>query len=66
MFKDESNWVKRLPNLKNLFSAQKTKFSKPLVMGVKGFMHVTKKGDAFFIYALPVIDARSQQHEIMS
>jgi hypothetical protein len=35
-------------------------------MGMRAFMHATKKGDAFLIYALLAIDARSQQHEISS
>jgi hypothetical protein len=33
-------------------------------MGVKAFMHATKKGDAFLIYELPTANGRSQQHEI--
>jgi hypothetical protein len=35
-------------------------------MGVRAFMHATKKGDAFLIYALLAIDVKSQQHEISS
>jgi hypothetical protein len=35
-------------------------------MGVKAFMLATKKGDAFFIYALHAANAMSQQHEISS
>jgi hypothetical protein len=66
MLKDESNGAKRMPNLKNLVGAQKSKFFKPLFMGMKAFMHVAKKGDAFLIYALLATNARSQQHDIMS
>ncbi len=51
-------------NFKNLVGAQKFKFSKPLFMGVRAFMHATKKGDAFFIYALLAINVGPQQHEI--
>jgi len=64
VFKDESNEVKCMPNLKNLVGAQKSKFSKPLFMGAKAFMHVAKKGDAFLIYAFLVADVEPQQHEI--
>jgi hypothetical protein len=35
-------------------------------MGARAFMHATKKGYAFLTYALPAIDAKSQQHEIPS
>jgi len=42
-----------------------SKFSKPLFMGAKGFMHTTKKEDAFLIYALLVINVRPR-HEIPS
>jgi len=30
------------------------------------FMHVAKKGDAFFIYALLAIDVKPQQHKLLS
>ncbi len=66
MFKDESNGAKCLSNLKYLVGAQKSKFSKPLFMGVRAFMHVAKKGDAFLIYVLLATNVRSQQHEISS
>jgi hypothetical protein len=66
VFKDNSGEVECKPNLKNLASAQKSKFSKPLFMGPRAFIHVAKKGDAFCIYALPTIDASPQQHEIPS
>jgi hypothetical protein len=32
---------------------------------VRAFMHVAKKGDVFFIYALLAIDVEPQQHEIL-
>jgi hypothetical protein len=35
-----------------------SKFSKSLFMGAKGFMHTTKKEDAFLIYALLAINVR--------
>jgi hypothetical protein len=38
----------------------------PSFMGARAFMHATKKGYAFLTYALPAIDAKSQQHEIPS
>jgi hypothetical protein len=53
-------------NLNNLVGAQKSKFSKPLFIGVKTFVHVVRKGDEFFIYALIAIDVKPQQHEIHS
>jgi hypothetical protein len=65
MFKDASNGAKCMPNLKNLVGAQKSKFYRPLFMGMKAFMYATKKGDAFFIYAFFAIDVKSQQHEIL-
>jgi hypothetical protein len=57
--------VEHMPNLKNLYSAQESKFSKLLFMGVGAFVHVIKKGDAVFIYALLAKNARPQQHEIL-
>jgi hypothetical protein len=29
------------------------------------FMQATKKGDAFFVYAIPTLDLRMQQHEML-
>jgi hypothetical protein len=52
MLKNKLGEAKHMPNLKNLVGAQKSKFFKPLFMGVKAFMHVANKGDAFLIYAL--------------
>ncbi len=66
MLKYESNGAKCMSNLKYLVGAQKSKFSKPLFMGMRAFMHVAKKGDAFLIYVLLATNARSQQHEISS
>ncbi len=33
-------------------------------MGARTFIQTTKKGDAFFVYAIPTLDPRMQQHEI--
>jgi hypothetical protein len=33
-------------------------------MGAKTFIQATKKGDVFFVYAIPTLDPRTQQHEI--
>jgi uncharacterized membrane protein YvbJ len=65
-FKDDLGEVKCMPNLKNLASAQKSKISKSLFMKAKAFMHVAKKGDAFFVYALPTINVKPQKHEVSS
>jgi hypothetical protein len=37
---------------------------KPLFVGARAFMQATKKGDAFFLYAIPAPDPKMQQHEI--
>jgi hypothetical protein len=37
---------------------------KPLFMGVRTFIQTTNEGDAFFVYAIPTLDPRMQQHEI--
>jgi hypothetical protein len=66
VLKDELNESKHMPNHKNLVSAQKSKFSKSLFLGVRAFMHAIKKGGAFFIYALLATDVMPQQHEILS
>jgi hypothetical protein len=50
VLKNKLGEVEHMTNLKNLVSAQKSKFSTPLFMGMKTFMQATKKGDAFFIY----------------
>jgi hypothetical protein len=47
---DELGEAKCMLNLKNLVNAQKSKFSKPLFMGARAFMHGAKKGDALLIY----------------
>jgi hypothetical protein len=33
-------------------------------MGARAFMQATKKGNAFFVYAIPTLDLGMQQHEI--
>jgi hypothetical protein len=43
VLKDNLGEVERKPNFKNLASAQKSKFSKPLFMGSMAFMHAIKK-----------------------
>ncbi len=42
---------------------QKSKHFKPLFMGVRTFIQTTKKGDAFFVYAILTFDLGTQQHE---
>jgi hypothetical protein len=64
VFKYDLGEVEHMPNLKNLASAQESKFSK-LFMGAGAFVHVIKKGDAFLIYAFLAKNARPQQHEIL-
>jgi hypothetical protein len=64
VLKDDLGDVEHTPNLKNLANATKSKFSKLLFMGARAFIHVTKKGDALFIYAFPTTNVGSQQHEI--
>jgi hypothetical protein len=43
---------------------QRSKHFKPLLMGARAFIQTTKKGDAFFVYAILALDLRTQQHEI--
>jgi len=45
--KNDLSEVERMPNLKNLLGAQKSKFFKLLFMGVGAFMHVIRKGIHF-------------------
>jgi hypothetical protein len=66
VLKNKLGEVEHVTNLKNLVSAQKSKFSTPLFMETKTFMQATKKRDAFFIYALPTTNVKPQQHEIPS
>jgi hypothetical protein len=51
---------------KYLGSAQDVNRSKALFVGVRAFMHVAKKGNAFLIYVLPTLDVVSPCHEIPS
>jgi hypothetical protein len=51
---------------KDIGGTQKPKCWKSLFIGAKAFMHVIKKGDAFLIYVLPMLDAKSSHHEIPS
>jgi hypothetical protein len=44
---------------------QGSKHFKSLIMGAKTFIQATKKGDVFFVYAIPTFDLRTQQHEIL-
>jgi hypothetical protein len=64
VFKDDMGDAESTPNLKNLADALKSKFSKPLFMGARAFVHAAKKRDALFIYAFPTTNVGSQQHEI--
>jgi hypothetical protein len=43
---------------------QRSNHLKPLFVGVKTFMQVAKKGNVFFVYAIPAHDPGMQQHEI--
>jgi hypothetical protein len=35
-----------------------------LFIEARTFIKTTKKGDAFFVYAIPALDYRMQQHDI--
>ncbi len=48
----------------NIGGYQGSKHFKPLFMGAKTFIQTTKKGDAFFVYAILAIDLGMQQHDI--
>jgi hypothetical protein len=63
--KDELGDAKCMPNIKNVATAQKSKFSKPLFMEARAFMHGAKKGDTLFIYAFLATIVKPQ-HEIPS
>jgi hypothetical protein len=64
---EHENGCKQKLKQKNDFNdVKKPKYSKPLVVGAKVFMQVAKKGDAFFIYVLPMLDVEPCQHEIPS
>jgi hypothetical protein len=41
-----------------------SKHFKPLFVGARTFIQTIKKGDAFFVYAIPALNPRMQQHEI--
>jgi hypothetical protein len=49
-----------------LANAQDVKSSDALFIRAKTFMQTTKKGDAFLIYVLTTLDAKSPCHEISS
>jgi hypothetical protein len=51
---------------KDIGGTQKPKCWKSLFIGAKAFMHVTKKGVAFLIYFLPMSNAKSPHHDILS
>jgi len=48
--KDELGDAKCMPNIKNLASAQKSKFSKSLFMGANAFMHSVNTTRNFGFY----------------
>jgi hypothetical protein len=48
VFKNNLGEVECMPNFKNFDGAQKSIFSKLLFIKAWAFMHVAKKGDAFF------------------
>jgi hypothetical protein len=50
------NACKNLKHNGDLGNIKRFRCPKLLVVGAKGFMHVTKKGDAFFIYVLPLLN----------
>jgi hypothetical protein len=51
---------------KDIGGMQKPKCWKSLFLKAKAFMHGTKKGDAFLIYVLPMLDAKSPHHDSFS
>jgi hypothetical protein len=51
---------------RTLVVRKKPKCWKSLFIGAKVFIHVTKKGDTFLIYVLPMSDVKSPHHEIPS
>jgi hypothetical protein len=51
---------------KYLGSTQDVKSSKTLFIGTRAFMQTAKKGNAFFIFVLPILDIESLHHEIPS
>jgi hypothetical protein len=56
-----------MPKLKregDIRGNQGSKHFKPLFVGTRTFIQTTKKGDAFFVYAIPSPNPRMQQHEI--
>jgi hypothetical protein len=56
--------MQKLKREKDIVGNQGSKHFKPLFMGAKTFLQVTKKGDAFFVYAILAFDLGTQQHEI--
>jgi hypothetical protein len=64
--KHEDGCKQKLRQKKDFNDVKKPKYSKTLVVGTKAFMQVAKKGDAFFIYALPMLNVEPRQHEILS
>ncbi len=49
----------------NIRGNQGSKHFKPLFVGARTFIQTTKKGDAFFVYAIPSLDPRIQQHKML-
>jgi hypothetical protein len=49
----------------NIGGNQGSNHFKLLFVGARTFMQVANKGDVFFAYAIPALDPKTQQHEIL-
>jgi hypothetical protein len=58
--------MQNLKHKKDLDGTRKPRCPKLLFIGVKTFMKVAKRQDAFFIYVLPSLDVEPRPHEIPS
>jgi hypothetical protein len=56
--------MQKLKCERNIGGNQGSKHFELLFMGAKAFIQVAKKGNAFFVYAIPTFDLGMQQHEI--
>ncbi len=60
-----SQHMKKLKCEGDIGGNQGSNHFKPLFVGARTFMQASKKGDAFFVYAIPALDLKMQQHEIL-
>jgi hypothetical protein len=58
--------MQNLKQKENLDGIIKPRCPKPLFVGIKAFMKATTRGDAFFIYVLPLPDVEPCPYEIPS